>query len=90
MLQRTSFPSSISVRAPLRVRVPADAFDAPAVRLLRGREAILAVRPLLAALAARSGQSGEADSLLYFLFNPGRGEEAALPAAGGRTGCGCD
>jgi hypothetical protein len=42
----------------------------PAVRVLRGREAILAEQPRLADLARATGQTGEVDSLAYFLSTP--------------------
>jgi hypothetical protein len=42
----------------------------PALTILRGRDAVLALQPRLAALAATTGQTGEADSLAYFLSTP--------------------
>ena len=39
----------------------------PAVRIVRGREKVLEAQPLLAELARRSGQAGEADNLAYIL-----------------------
>jgi hypothetical protein len=38
--------------------------------MLRGRDAILAVQPLLAEFVRSTGQTGEADSLAYFLSTP--------------------
>ena len=67
MLERATTPSSISARASLRGRISEPMRIAPAVRLLRGRKEILAAQPMLAQLAGRSGQSGDADSLPYFL-----------------------
>jgi hypothetical protein len=48
----------------------ANSSDGPIVRILRGREAILAAQPQLAALARSTSQTGEADSLGYFLSTP--------------------
>ncbi len=55
---------------PARARGAVPLLTAPRVQFLRGRSAILAMQPRLADLAQRCGQTGEADSLAYFLSTP--------------------
>jgi hypothetical protein len=66
-------------------------YGACSVRILSGRRAILAAQPQLAALARTTSQTGEADSLAYFLSTPDAVkktphllliEDASAPAGG--------
>jgi hypothetical protein len=78
VLNNLTFSSSVAgVRAPLSVAPAGNSTSASphapgqaSVRLLRGLKSILKLQPQLAALARSSGQTGEADSLLYLLSKP--------------------
>ncbi len=69
-MERTTSSSLLSSHSPGEERVRAHLPGVPGLQLVRGREAILKAQPVLAELARRCGQSGEPDSLPYFLSTP--------------------
>lgn len=70
MEQQRSLPAVFATHAATRVSDALEASLAAPYRIVSGREAILQMQPELADLAARTGQTGEADNLDYLTSTP--------------------
>ncbi len=70
MPQETTFTPLFGRHSSLLPAVAVDAAGPCEFEIVAGREAILNLQPRLADLATRTGQTGEVDSLAYFLSTP--------------------